>query len=503
MAVVAAVVAIPVLIVGARAFVAYDAVVNAQDRVGSVVSLGARLDLVGVGVALDEVAEDVRLARAITDGADWSLLAALPVVGDDVGAVRATIALVDDLVDEIDAAYEDSGLEAGAAALLPRAGAVDLAVVDRLIATFGRIDAAVLDADARLAAVDRSGLLGPVAGILDRMAAQLGTVRDQIAAVRGAVDRLPAVLGVGGPRTVLLLIRDAERDWGSGGAATAVAAVTVTDGAAAVQVVRGDVLHADDPVDPSLDPALSADGLTAASTVSFPAVASALADRWVAIGGSPVDMVIAVDSVGAEVLLGLLGEVAVGETTATPAEAVALLLDAPGPRAEEVAEALVGSALDSSGGVSQYLSAAADVVSDRHLQIWSAHPDEQTVIAEIGLLSGIPVGAPTQVSVYADAEGAATTSGAALDVATVYCAADATLSVTVTLADTDVPAPVVLIGPVGAVVDQAVGDVDGAPVVHAEGTVVFEAVPASLTGVAVPGRALHTSVAGVESCPAD
>lgn len=377
------------------------------------------------------VRERTQEARSATSGPVWAVASRAPVVGHDVAAVRTAAGAVDDLADAVLPPLVDAADEVTLDRLTPAGGRVDLEPLRRAQPLVTSAAAALDGVRARLATVDTATLDPHLAGPLDQLAAKTDELDALVSTAHRATALLPAMLGGDGTRRYLLLSLNNAELRASGGIPGSVTELETHDGTVRITgtasaadlgpfgspvttVPRGDrVLYSDNVATHLQDTTLTPD---------FPTTGRVVAAMWERSGRGKVDGVLSADPVALSFLLGATGpvDVAVPATAGLPAtsvqvtrdNAVTLLLSTVyarvrDPRAQDAFFAATASAvvdrLTSERGVpaealQQSLVQASD---ERRLLVWSAHEDEQALLA------------PTQLS------GALTTTdrgGAALGV---------------------------------------------------------------------------------------
>ncbi|UUZ57643.1 DUF4012 domain-containing protein [Nocardioides sp. B-3] len=177
--------------------------------------------------AADRLIVEARGARAATDGPWWGALGHLPVVGDDLGAVSALSASLDELA----SIAVPPLLEA--ADLLPDVQAgrgVDLRAPDRLATPVATAAAAAARAEDPVADVDAGGPVGPVRDGVEEYVDELDGLARGLASGETAVAVLPRMLGAEGPRDYLVLFQNNAEIRATGGMPGSFARLHAEDG---------------------------------------------------------------------------------------------------------------------------------------------------------------------------------------------------------------------------------------------------------------------------------
>ena len=360
--------------------------------------------------ALTAATEHATQARFLTTGPAWFLAEALPVLGDPAetlrGAAYAADRLTRDvlpplvrLISDVEGETRDGG---GLGALLSglRHAASDL---ERAAQVTEEVRAAV-------EALPRTSWL-PTADAraeLVRQVDRLATATDDAAL---AARLLPTMLGDDGPRRYFVVFQNTAESRGTGGMPGAFAVFTADRGALRFEHFgTGSELSGSQPaieLGAEFDAQYGASAPTrvwANSNLSphFPNAASIWAATWQEHSGQRVDGVIALDPTGLGRLLEAAGPARLTDGTALTGDTVRdLVLVTAYDRFQDDAErqtflldvartaaVTLTDALDDGERLPALLEAAADVVGEERLKVWSAFPDEQRQL-ETRSVSGI------------------------------------------------------------------------------------------------------------------
>jgi outer membrane murein-binding lipoprotein Lpp len=347
-----------------------------------------------------------RAAEAVDDPV-WRAAQHLPFVGDDLAAVAAVSTAAADLTWDaapallaaLSAVVAGADTQPAAARSVP-AGWVDLAAVVHAAPAAARAAEVVDTLRADLEQLDRTALVGPVAGpvgelqdALDGSAASLATAQQLAAA-------LPGLLGADGPRTYLLLSLNPAELRAPGGIVGAVAVLQVSDGAVGLAGQRStaDLPELPTSVVPLTDVELALYGdrlgrwvQDSVLTPDFPRAAEVAAAFWQQSTGQPVDGVLATDPVVVADLLAATGRTVQADDAELSGDTLlqALLRDAylayGDPRMGDAFYAQVAAAAfevlrDAAADPAAARAAATtalSAVADRRVALWSARPAEQ------------------------------------------------------------------------------------------------------------------------------
>ncbi|MFC8190324.1 DUF4012 domain-containing protein [Cellulomonas sp. NPDC057328] len=370
----------------------------------------ARAGLAGVEVdprAAGTAAADLEGLRAHTSRARdaasdpvWRAAEVVPWAGDQLTAVRVVATAVDDLVRDALPAVDALGavLDDG---LRGPDGRVDVAAVSRGADALRTAAATTAAARDRLDALDPDRLVGPLADPVREAQRTVARADASLGPAARGLALLPGLLGADGPRTYLVLALNSAELRAAGGIVGSITAVRVEDGAVAVVDQRStDQLRSlDAPVLPltAEEVATHSDRLgrwvqNSTLTPHFPRTAELVAARWQRDVGGPVDGVVATDPVAIGALVGAVGPLAdpAGGTLTGDGFVRAVLREAylRYPHSLEadayfadVASSVVAAVGAGGGSTEDLVGALTGAVDERRVRVWSAHGDEQEVLA--------------------------------------------------------------------------------------------------------------------------
>lgn len=368
------------------------------------------------------LAEDTSSARSLTSDPVWRAAELLPWVGDQMNAVAEATAAVDDVASSALEPLVEVAQDFSMDDLRPTDGRVDVSGLAGLHEVAALSAERVGAATARVDAIDRRTLLGPVAERIDGLGDQLRAAGAGADAVSRASVLAPAMLGQDGPREYLLVFQN-NAEWRSLGGIVGATALLRTDGGALSledQASSSDFSRYDEPVLP-LDeelrqifedqPALWIQNVT--QVPSFPTSARLAQAMWERERGARVDGVIAIDPVVLSYLLEATGPITLPTGDEINADnAVSLLLNEVYLRYEvpaqqdEFFQATAAAVFDavSSGGADprEFLDALTRATAEHRVLIWNENEDDQAVLDGTGLQGLLPVtdGQRTSFGVY-------------------------------------------------------------------------------------------------------
>ncbi|UOE43801.1 DUF4012 domain-containing protein [Agromyces larvae] len=399
--------------------------------------------------SVDELAGHTGRAVELTGDPVWRLAESAPWVGDDLAAVRTLAEVADRLAEHVARPLGSVAGELSGDGLRIRDGRFDPEPLAALGTVASGVAGEIADAADAVQAIEPSGLIGPVATARQRLSDMLEQVRPYADAVSTAAPLIGPMLGLDGPRDYLVLILNNAELRATGGIPGALAVVHVEGGTMDLAPIRsnGDVPALDAPILPLGEgteqlfgslPGRFVQDVT--MTPDFDETARLARAFWAAATGVEVDGVIAVDPGVLSAFLRAVGPVEADGLTLTSDDVVRQLLVDSYLRIDDQGEldaffADVGHAVFAavtSGGHDprSLVDAAVSSAQDGRVSIWSAHADEQAVLAGTALggpLAALDAAGPDSYGVYLnDATGGKFDPflDLAVDAGTVECRAD-------------------------------------------------------------------------------
>ncbi|HEX5740573.1 MAG TPA: DUF4012 domain-containing protein, partial [Pilimelia sp.] len=262
----------------------------------------------------------------------------------------------------------------------------------------------------RIAALDRSGLAGPVREAVDRLRRELAAAAADVRTAARAAALVPPMFGADGPRSYLLVVQNLAEVRATGGLPGAFAVVAADRGRVRVvdQGSASSLRPFGRPVLP-LDRhhrALYSDrlGVYPADvnlTPDFPTAAATLREMYRRRTGRSVDGVLATDPVALTYLLRVQGPIAVAGGPPLSARTAArnLLADTyrrlPSTVAQDryfaaAARSVFATLTRAPRHPAALLRALGAAAGERRLLVWSARPDEQARLAGTVLAGRLP-----------------------------------------------------------------------------------------------------------------
>lgn len=365
-------------------------------------------DLEGAEPVAAALARDAASARDLTADPVWQAFGFVPGLGPNFRAVSEVAQVADEVAG--DALTPLLGAMEGfdLTGLGFTDGTVDLAPFGAIEAPLGAASTALTDAQRRAERIDADATLEPLGDAVREMRTAVTEAATVVGALRGASVLLPTMLGGEEPRDYVLAMQNNAELRSSGGIVGSIALLHAENGRVTLQ--RQASTRDFPPLDTPLPVSESTTALfedrpgrylqNITSIPDFAEAGATIAERWTGRFGGEIDGVIAVDAVVAKHLMAATGDLTFGPFTATPDTVLRILLSDiyaafPDPAAQDevFAEAAGGlfSAALSGGDARALIGALATSAEEGRIRIWSAHDDEQRMLAASALGGTVPV----------------------------------------------------------------------------------------------------------------
>ena len=382
--------------------------VGARDELAAA-SLAAERAMVALGAGdagTAALAVDAMIAHAeAADPGDdplWRAAERLPGAGAQLAAVRAIASGLARIGADVASPLLAAGVEMAD---------VDLAGLPARLRTvapeLARAERTRAEVHAALADIDRSGLVDEIVDGLDRLDRML-TQAEQVTASAAEASRiLPAVLGADGPRTVLVMVQNTAELRTGGGITGTFLQLDVDHGRVALAGMRdsSDFAPAAEPLLPlrAGEQYALGDGIgrfvqNTSMTADFTLSARLASAWWQEATTVTPDAVVSVDPIVLAALLAVTGPVDTASGPLAAEDVVDRLLvqayatlspEEQSAAFAEVAAAALGAVLER-GDPLELAAALRAPVEEGRISVWSAHEEEQRVIA------GTPLAGPLQ-----------------------------------------------------------------------------------------------------------
>ncbi|TFB95890.1 DUF4012 domain-containing protein [Cryobacterium sp. HLT2-28] len=358
-----------------------------------------------------ELGRHLESAASLTGDPIWRAFEALPVVGPTLAAVRQFATVADDVAR---GAVRPLAEVAGAvqlADLKPVGGAISLKPLVDAQQQLAAANAALVAANKAVARIDTSATLPVVRDARVQLSAAVDNALKSISNANRAVQLVPNMLGRSGPRNYVLLFQNPAEPRATGGSPSALALLHTENGQ--ISLARQASSNDFPPYEKSvLDLPTETRGLygditgqyiqDVNLTPNFPQSAMLAREMWKRQFGVEADGVISLDPVTLGYLLRATGPIMLATSDVLTADnAVQLLLTDVYARYEDPAEqdaffaaaaASVFSAVSSGNADPKALiEALAQAGSEHRVLVWSAHAEDQALLADTTLAGGLPV----------------------------------------------------------------------------------------------------------------
>lgn len=383
------------------AVAARDALLSARAEVVRLQEQAAAGDVEGARATVTRLQDDAATARERTRGPVWSVAAVVPWVGPQTEAVQVVADVVDNLAQHGLPPLVDAVSLVDPAGLAPVDGRVDLTPLAQAAPQIVGADTAVQAAVTQLDGVDTSRLLRQVAEPVQELRGQVADVAATTSTAARAAALLPPMLGADGPRTYLVLVQNNAEPRATGGIPGSVLLLNVDDGRVEVVDQRrgGDLAGLAEPALPLTETEtalfgtlLGTDMRDVTFTPDFPRTGELARAIWQQEVGGEVDGVLSVDPGALALVLGATGPVTLTDgSTLSRDNAVAELLNGVYLRLEDPAEqdaffastaaTVFGAVAGGQGDAAGVVDALAQAAREGRLHVWSAHAEEQDLLA--------------------------------------------------------------------------------------------------------------------------
>lgn len=384
-----------------RGLIARDQLTSAVPLVEQLKAKVAAGDTAGLEPIADELESRAATAAALTSDPIWRAVEVVPLLGPSLTAFRESAHAIDTLTAGALPPLVSLAGELDLSKFVPRNGVVDTAPILALQPALAQAGAAVAAASQEVGAIDVFGTIPQIGEAVTQLVGVISDANALIGGANGLVQVLPAMLGADGPRTTLLLVQNNAELRATGGIPGAVIALHTDAGRIAFghQSSGAEIGEFDAPVLPVTDVeeqlysekiATFMQNVTA--TPDFARSGELAAAMWLERFGEEVDAVVSVDPVVLSLVLAATGPLELPDGTVLSSQnAVDLLLNEvyfryADPVEQDVffalaAQAVFAAIMHYDGDPQQFIGAIGQGVAEHRVYAWSAHPEEQAVIA--------------------------------------------------------------------------------------------------------------------------
>lgn len=405
-----------VLLALCAVWVASRAVI-ANDALKTIVPLTATLqkqivagDLKSAELTSAQISAQAGKASKATSGAVWKGLEWAPLLGPNLAAVSGLTQSVKSISTHVIDPVARIAQKVNVKSFQPVDGKIDLSALVKIQPEIAKVAAQLREIDAAVKQIDTTNTFGAIAEAKAQLRAAVAKAGNEVDSIDRIASLVPPMLGSDGPRNYLLLFQNPAELRALGGIPGAVAQIRTEGGK--IEMTR-QASTADFPFYPTsvlpLTPVTTSiygdivgqylQNVT--MTPHFAESAALAQEMWKKETGITVDGVIAIDPVSLSYILKATGPIrlATGDEL-TSGNAVKLLLSdvynryVKPPDQDKffasAAEAIFGAVSSGKLDTKAFASALTRAGDEHRLLIWSAHPAEQTIVAQTTLAGGLP-----------------------------------------------------------------------------------------------------------------
>ena len=350
----------------------------------------------------------------------WWLAQYLPVVGDDVEAVRVVSDATHDLTEGVVSPLAEAGLTPDQ--FKPQQGRIPIEPVRRVAAVLDDAAPRVADAEESAATLTTSGLVAPLRGPVEELQTMLEGAARVTHAAAVAAQVLPSMLGDEGERTYLVAFQNNAEVRATGGMPGSLVLLKARDGK--LEMGR------------SLTPAaFEGNGRIVPPTAAelelfqpryfvsgrptfnpdFPRNSELYSAWWDATGRAPIDGVITIDPVALSYLLDYTGPITLRDgQELTRDNAVELMLRDSYATYDyreqdkffsDAARTIFDSMIQADGSARDLIAALGRGIDERRVAVWPADPEEQRRFAGEDIAGELPQDTGrTEIGFYVNGE---------------------------------------------------------------------------------------------------
>lgn len=368
----------------------------------------AEQNLARAELVAPRIAQHAASARDLTSDPIWRGFEFVPWLGQNFTAMREIAEIADSVATDAVTPLLGIAGDVDLAGLGVSGASIDYSPLAAAEEPLAAASATLAAAEIRAQQIDAGAALTPFADAVRDMRDVVTKTATAVGAIHGASVLLPTMLGGDTPRNYLVVMQDNAELRSSGGIVRSLTLLHAEGGKITIvqQASTRDFPGLESPLPLSESTiALFGDrpGVAVQDITSIPDFTEAgpiLALRWQQRFGQSVDGVIAIDAVVAKYLIDATGEVSFGPFTADADSILPILLSemytsVTDPNQSDdvfvqAANAVLVASLSSTQPqkIIGALSASAD--EDR-IRVWSAHPEEQRLLAASSLGGALPV----------------------------------------------------------------------------------------------------------------
>jgi hypothetical protein len=396
--------------VGVRALLAKDALQDAVPLAAKIQDEIVAGDAPAAAQTLKRLSSHATSAASLTSDPVWRAFEVVPMLGSNLAAGRELASIVDEISTSVVGPLSEIAGGLQLSDFKPADGAIN---VQPLVDAQPRVAAAskaLARAEDRVRSIETSNTLPQVQKAKEDLQSAVVDAAGKIDAVDRAVRLVPNMLGASGPRDYLLLFQNPAELRASGGIPGAVALVHTDAGNInlAAQASSADFPSYKMPVLPLPDETAVIYGDIVGKyvqdvtlTPDFDLTGRLAREMWRREHGVEADGVMSVDPVALSYLLKATGPITLptGDVLSAGNAVKMLLSDAyaryEDPKDQDVffaaaAESVFSAVSSGNADPKALIEALARAGSEHRVLVWSAHPEDQAVLADTTLAGGLP-----------------------------------------------------------------------------------------------------------------
>lgn len=387
-----------------RGLIARDQLTGAVPLVTQLREKVVEGDTAGLDTITDQLESRAATAAALTSDPIWRAVEVVPILGPNLTAFREAAHAVDTLTAGALPPLVTLAGDLDFGKFVPKDGAIDTAPILALQPALAEAGTAVAAAAAEVQTIEVSGTVPQIGEAVTQLVGVINDANALIGGANGLVQVLPAMLGADGPRTTLLLVQNNAELRATGGIPGAVIALhtdqgRISFGRQASGVDFGEfpapVLPVTDIEEQLYSEKIATFMQNVTVTPDFARSGELAAAMWLEHFGEPVDAVASVDPVALSYILGSTGPLELPDGTILSSEdAVDLLLNEvyfryADPADQDLffaaaAQSVFAAIMHFDGDPQRFVQAIGQGAAEHRIYVWSAHTDEQNVIAADG-----------------------------------------------------------------------------------------------------------------------
>jgi hypothetical protein len=367
--------------------------------------------------ALASTSEDLqsKASSAVngTHDVTWRIAEFVPVVGQNLTAVRYAAESVDDIVQEVAAPAVSLASNFDVSARDPETGGFDLTPIDGASTILASAQIVFDESLTKLGTIDTMATVGPVSDAVDTLDSLLRSANDVAASAAPLLDLAGTALGQDGARKYILAFQNNAESTALGGSAASFSVLSADRGSVSItdQASSADFLNRD-PVDVAVDQSaidLYTDYLvthsnTSTSRPDFPTAGQILKAYFERDRDITADGVISVDPIALSYMLRATGPITLSTGDVLSSDnAVSLLLNEVYFRWDsyeepekvdaffsEAASAILTKVLSGDFNFGEMAKAVSQGVEQGSIMAWFSNPEEQGLLDDSRLQGVLP-----------------------------------------------------------------------------------------------------------------